>query len=119
MTVWMFKQKAGALRSVDLDEISGVDDPANLQKGWLVMKSTDDGAASRAATALREAESVFDNAPDNMREAAKLVFAYLQGIEPSITDQLPDPVSTTKAGEMNTLDLAVAAALNGHRVELT
>lgn len=83
--VWLFKQKAGALRSVDLDEISGVDDPANLTKGWVLMKSSDDGAASRAV--------------------------------PSITDQLPNPVKTTKG--MDELDLAIAAALNGHRITLT
>ena len=35
----MAKKQATRLRKVTWDELSGVDDPANTERGWVVMKS--------------------------------------------------------------------------------
>lgn len=83
------------------------------------MKDAGNGATSRLLAALKDAESELNDAPEQVKTAAQTLFAYLRGVEPELADQLPDPISTTKAGEMNSLDLAIRAALNGHRITLT
>lgn len=56
------------LVSMSIEETSGVDHPAHLREGWLVMKATDASEASSLIDAIRAAAGRTDNPEDVMSE---------------------------------------------------
>ena len=56
---------ATRLEGLRIDEVSGVDDPANLAPGWIVMKALS-GLDGRAVAAAKASSEVDDAWPENV-----------------------------------------------------
>ena len=76
----MAKKKVNQLKFVKWDEVSGVDDPANLQRGWLALKQRLPGKKHNSdmlqlVKALRRVE---DDIPDDISAAYDVVKQYAE-----------------------------------------
>jgi len=81
---------ATRLAKLKIDEVSGVDDPANLTPGWLVMKSKDEleailktaenmqGELGMLGTALAISEDALGAAPDEVKDAVAKLRAHIE-----------------------------------------
>lgn len=114
------QDEARKLTQVDLDEISGVTEAANLFKGWLMLKSKGGDASvtqsaneiaellskaeeyhtslNKLAAALSETEDYFEAAPGPVKEATSQLSGYvkhvLSGEEPEKEEQKKDREKT-------------------------
>lgn len=71
------------LQDLAIDEVSGVDAPANAVPGWMVIKSEDGAIASAEAqlaslyAGIAQATAL-DGAPENVRKAAEILAGYAE-----------------------------------------
>lgn len=87
------KGKRIALVSVDWDEVSGVDHPANQSEGWLVVKSADGGST--------ELNKSSDDDVDDSEVIAEILSNYLDGAPSDISDaaqKVIDYIATVETG---------------------
>lgn len=90
------------------EETSGVDHPANEQEGWVIMKSagpdeyTPDEAIEILGAILKEASSIFVDAPAPIRKAATDVSAWID-VRKTAPVQKSAPKNNLFKGFMNWL----------------
>lgn len=132
MSIWdeLFKrQPATALEAITWQETSGVDHPANLEEGWVVLKSAD-GSESRlseedlAAVAQAEEEWVrkavagrdvlvsldLSDAPADVRKAQETLLGYFEDNVGKCADEDMDEMKPRKRPSMMAKFLSLFAS---------
>jgi hypothetical protein len=91
------KGRKVALVTVDWDETSGVDHPANETEGWLVIKAANGGSTDGTTEDANDSDvfaellsEYLDNAPEAVTKAAQTVIDYIASVEDD--NDAPDAV---------------------------
>lgn len=96
------KGKKIALVSVDWDEISGVDHPANQSEGWLVVKSANGAPSDNSSSDDADDSEIvaqilsnyLDGAPSEISDAAQKVVDYIATVETDAAQDTADGANT-------------------------
>jgi hypothetical protein len=100
---------AARLDQLEIDEISGVDHPANLREGYLVIKSRDgkgvhmltdaeiaevvkaasdlQNQQTQLTQALQSSSTLLADAPTNVKEAHQILLAWMQELPAPATEE--------------------------------
>lgn len=105
-------RSARKMVNLSIEETSGVDHPAHLHEGWLVMKAADDDALLKAMTPMKTEDGV---------EFPAEAFAYVPDPEKPSTWKLrlwEDPEKKVTARQVGMAVAALGAGFRGQKVDI-